>query len=81
MNWDIIQGKWGQMKGRVKEKWGDMTDDEIDQINGNKDVLIGKLQEKYGWARERAEQAADDWATEVDRMGSDWQTDSANRGV
>ncbi|RNF32963.1 CsbD family protein [Paracoccus methylarcula] len=60
MNWDIIQGKWQQFKGTVKEKWGDLTDDEIDQIDGNREKLSGKLQEKYGWAKEDAERHIDD---------------------
>ena len=46
MNWDIIQGKWKQLKGATKVKWGELTDDELDQIDGNKDKLAGKLQEK-----------------------------------
>lgn len=54
MNWDIIQGKWEQLKGSVKEKWGDLTDDELTEISGKQDKLSGKLQEKYGWTKERA---------------------------
>nr|WP_246588020.1 CsbD family protein [Paracoccus bogoriensis] len=60
MNWDIIQGKWKQLKGSVKEKWGELTDDELDVIDGNKDKLAGKLQEKYGWTRNEAEKHIDD---------------------
>ena len=66
MNWDVIKGKWGQLKGSVKEKWGDLRDDDLDQMDGTKDVLVGKLQERYGWARERADKAADDWAAALD---------------
>lgn len=61
MNWDIVQGKWKQVKGSVKEKWGELTDDELDQIDGNKDKLSGKLQEKYGWAKEDADNKIDDY--------------------
>lgn len=61
MNWDVIQGKWKQVKGSVKEKWGELTDDELDQIDGNKDKLAGKLQEKYGWAKNDAEKEIDDY--------------------
>ncbi|RJL07282.1 CsbD family protein [Paracoccus siganidrum] len=61
MNWDIIQGKWKQLKGSVKEKWGELTDDEIDQIDGNKDKLAGKLQEKYGWAKDKADAEIDEY--------------------
>ena len=55
MNWDIIEGKWGQLKGSVKEKWGDLTDNEITEVEGKKDKLAGKLQEKYGWTKEEAD--------------------------
>jgi uncharacterized protein YjbJ (UPF0337 family) len=53
MNWDQIEGKWKEMK---------LTDDELDQIGGKKDQLVGKLQQKYGLEREEAERQADDWA-------------------
>ena len=65
MNWDQIEGSWKQFRGKVKEKWGQFTDDELDQIGGRKDQLIGKLQAKYGYGREEAEreveQAANSW--------------------
>ena len=61
MNEDILEGKWKQLRGQVKETWGELTDDEIDQINGRRDKLVGKLQEKYGYAREEAEDEVDDF--------------------
>ncbi len=65
MNWDQIEGSWKQFRGKVKEKWGQFTDDELDQIGGRKDQLIGKLQAKYGYGREEAEreveQATNSW--------------------
>lgn len=61
MNWDIIQGKWKQLKGATKEKWGDLTDDDLDVIDGNKDKLAGKLQEKYGWTKDEANRQIDDY--------------------
>ncbi|MDF3606189.1 CsbD family protein [Paracoccus sp. DMF-8] len=54
MNWDIIKGKWTQLTGSVKEKWGELTDDDLTQIEGEQDKLAGKLQEKYGWTKEEA---------------------------
>lgn len=66
MNWQVIEGKWNQIKGSIKEKWGDFTDDEISQIEGNRDKFVGKLQEKYGMAKEEAERAADNWADRTD---------------
>lgn len=61
MNEDILEGKWKQLRGQVKETWGEITDDEIDEINGKRDKLVGKLQEKYGYAREEAEDEVDDF--------------------
>jgi len=61
MNWDIIQGKWKQLKGQAQEKWGELTNDDLDQIDGNKDQLAGKLQEKYGWTKEDADKEIDDY--------------------
>lgn len=55
MNWDQIQGKWKQAVGEVKEKWGKLTDDELDLIDGKRDQLVGKIQEKYGVAKDEAE--------------------------
>lgn len=62
MNWDIVQGNWTQWKGRLKEKWGDLTDDDLQMLDGRKDQIAGKLQEKYGIARDEAEKQLDDWA-------------------
>ena len=62
MNSDQIEGKWKEMKGKARSSWGELTDDELDQIGGKKDQLVGKLQQKYGLEREEAERQADDWA-------------------
>ena len=61
MNWDQIQGKWKQMKGSAKQQWGKLTDADLEVINGQRDILIGKLQERYGFAREEAQKRADEW--------------------
>ena len=55
MNKDILQGKWMQMKGSVRTKWGKLTNDDVDQIQGDAEKFIGKLQERYGYGREQAE--------------------------
>lgn len=60
MNWDIIEGKWDQAKGTIKKKWGELTDDEITQMNGERDKVAGKLQEKFGWTRDQAERELTD---------------------
>ncbi len=56
VNQDILAGKWKQMRGELKTWWGKLTDDDVDRIGGQKDKLIGLLQERYGYAREQAEQ-------------------------
>jgi len=61
MNWDIIQGKWKQMTGTIQEKWGELTNDDLDQVNGNKDQLAGKLQEKYGYSKDEADREIDSY--------------------
>ena len=55
MNWDQIEGNWSQWKGKVKQKWGKLTDDELDVIRGKKEELAGAIQKKYGIAKEEAE--------------------------
>ena len=55
MNEDQLKGDWKQLKGRVKEQWGKLTDDDLTQLNGQRDQLVGKLQEKYGIAKEEAQ--------------------------
>lgn len=59
MNQDITEGKWKQLKGRIKEQWGKLTDDEIDQIQGQRERWAGIMQEKYGMAKEEAQREFD----------------------
>jgi uncharacterized protein YjbJ (UPF0337 family) len=61
MNWDQIAGKWKQFKGSVKQEWGKFTDDDLDYIAGTRDKLVGRLQQKYGLAKDEAERRADRW--------------------
>ena len=61
MNKDILQGNWMQMKGKIKAEWGKLTDDQIDQVNGNAEMLAGKIQEAYGCSRDEAERRIDAW--------------------
>ncbi len=56
MNKDIFEGKWKEMRGQIKEWWGDLTDDELEQAAGNAEKIVGLLQQKYGYTRERAEE-------------------------
>lgn len=59
MNKDIVKGKWSQIKGEAKIQWGKLTNDELDEMAGNYDKVVGKLQEKYGYAKDRAKKEAD----------------------
>jgi uncharacterized protein YjbJ (UPF0337 family) len=69
MNWDQIEGKWKQFKGSVKQQWGKFTDDDLDYIAGSRDKFVGKLQERYGLAKEDADRATDQWlAAQADRQ-------------
>lgn len=61
MNSDTIAGNWKQFKGKVKEKWGKLTDDDLTSIEGKKEQLIGKLQERYGYVKEKAQKEAEDF--------------------
>ncbi len=61
MNWDQMEGKWNQYKGQVKEKWGKFTDDDLKVINGRRQQLVGKIQERYGLAKEAAENQAEEF--------------------
>lgn len=65
MNWDRIEGSWTQFKGKVKEQWGELTDDQIDVINGRRDQLAGKIQETYGLTKEEAERQLEDWESRL----------------
>jgi uncharacterized protein YjbJ (UPF0337 family) len=70
MNSDILKGKWLQLRGDIKQAWGDLTDDELTQMEGNSDKLVGKLQEKYGYSRERAEMEVDQFRSRMERKYS-----------
>ena len=65
MNWDTLEGKWKQFSGQAKENWGKLTDDDLDQAAGKRDQLIGKIQERYGIARDEAERQVDDWSAHM----------------
>jgi uncharacterized protein YjbJ (UPF0337 family) len=64
VNQDILQGRWAQLTGKVREKWGQLTDDDFTQIAGKKDQLVGRVQERYGLAKDEAEREVNDWLDE-----------------
>jgi uncharacterized protein YjbJ (UPF0337 family) len=61
MDWDRIEGNWKAAKGKVKEKWGQLTDDDLSQINGRREQLEGKIQQRYGLAKDLVRKDVDDW--------------------
>ncbi len=63
MNWDRIEGNWKQITGKAKVQWGKLTDDDLDVIAGRRDQLSGKLQERYGIAKDEAEKQIDTWSS------------------
>ncbi len=67
MNSDQMKGKWKQMQGAVKERWGKLTDDDMDVINGQQDQLVGRIQERYGIAKDAAQKQVDEWNSSTNR--------------
>ena len=61
MNWDRIEGNWKQLRGAAREQWGKLTDDDLDKIAGKRDQFVGRIQERYGIAKEEAERQIDRW--------------------
>jgi uncharacterized protein YjbJ (UPF0337 family) len=74
MNADVIKGKWHQLRGEVKSRWGKLTDDELDRVAGDSEKLIGRIQERYGYARHDAEREVKDFFDHRERLGP-WQRD------
>ena len=66
MNWDQVEGKWKQMKGSVRTRWGKLTDDDLEVIGGQKDQLVGRIQERYGIHKDEAQLQVEDWNRTLD---------------
>ena len=65
MNWDRVEGNWKEFKGQVQRKWGDLTNDDLDKIKGQRTELAGRLQQRYGYQKEQAEREIDRWLNSV----------------
>jgi uncharacterized protein YjbJ (UPF0337 family) len=65
MDWNRVEGNWKQFKGQIKEKWGNLTDDDLDRIEGNRDQLEGRIQERYGIAKDQVRKDVDTWLNSV----------------
>jgi uncharacterized protein YjbJ (UPF0337 family) len=70
MNRDILSGQWKQLRGEVKKQWGKLTDDELDQAEGQFDIVAGKIQERYGYTRDKAERELDTFLTDYSARSS-----------
>jgi uncharacterized protein YjbJ (UPF0337 family) len=78
MNWDRVEGQWKQYSGKVREKWGKLTDSDVEVIKGKRDQLVGKVQERYGIAKDAAQQQVDEFANTLDD-GTDTDIEAADR--
>ena len=67
MNWDQVQGKWKQIRGQAKTRWGKLTDDDLDVVAGQRDQLVGRIQERYGIAKDQAQREVEEWNRTLDR--------------
>jgi len=65
MNWNLVEGKWKELKGIARAKWGKLTDDDLETVAGKKDELIGRLQQRYGMKKEAAEAEIDGWLESI----------------
>ena len=79
MNWSEVEGQWKQLKGQVKSKWSKLTDDDLQNLSGKKDTLIGKLQERYGIMKDEAERQLDDWISRLPPSNTSDQSNSGQR--
>lgn len=67
MNWDTIEGNWNKVKGAARQQWGKLNDDELEQLKGKREEMIGKIQERYGVARDEAEKQLKDFETRIEQ--------------
>jgi uncharacterized protein YjbJ (UPF0337 family) len=77
MNWERIEGNWQQFKGKVKQRWGKLTDDQLSMINGQRDILAGKVQEAYGITKDEVDRQIRDWERSL--ADADTDTDRPSR--
>jgi uncharacterized protein YjbJ (UPF0337 family) len=71
MNWDRVEGNWKQFRGKVKEQWGKLTDDDLDRVAGKRDQLAGRIQETYGINKDEAERQLHDWETHLEESDTE----------
>lgn len=79
MNKDIFKGSWNELKGKVKEKWGRLTDNDLTTIDGKRDQLVGRLQKTYGYAKDRAEKEISEWEKSFSAESRESETVKSNK--
>ena len=79
MNWDQIEGKWKQYSGKIKEKWGKLTDDDLTTISGKRDQLVGRLQARYGMAKDQAEKQIDEFTRSLNATSEESERHKTQR--
>lgn len=79
MNWNTIEGNWKQFRGKIRQQWGKLTDDDLDRIAGKRTELIGRLQERYGKTREAADEMVDEWLARVKEPSAEKKTEKAKK--
>ena len=65
MNWDQVKGKWTELQGQARQRWGELTDDDIAEARGDREELAGKIQQRYGKTREEAQREVDEWVARM----------------
>ncbi|MEO6445284.1 MAG: CsbD family protein [Gemmatimonadaceae bacterium] len=80
MNQNTLEGNWTQLKGKVKEQWGKLTDDDLDVVAGKRDQLVGRLQERYGKAQDEVEREVDDFTARHVTPADDMTTSNPSQG-
>lgn len=78
MNWDRVEGNWKQFRGKIREQWGKLTDDDLDRVAGKRDQLAGRLQETYGIGKDEAERQLHDWESQLDESEMEPRTGRRN---
>jgi uncharacterized protein YjbJ (UPF0337 family) len=65
MNWHTVEGQWKEVKGKIRSKWGKLTDDDVSLVAGKRDALLGRIEQRYGVARDEAERQVDEWVNQL----------------
>lgn len=79
MDWNTIKGNWKQLRGKAKQQWGELTDDDLDKVDGKQTELVGRIQERYGKSRQEAEREVKQWAEGQSEMSRETEKSRSHR--